>query len=245
MYVVQTKLQKLVTFRDIGEELVGYIKRVAELDIVKIHKLLNCIPSNMMHLFSHLKNLIVKECECLEEIFESNDDIMIKYLLINMRLLSLPKMKHIWKTHDQILAFQNLEWITIKQCDDLKYVFSDVSMATSLPSLNYLEVCECKKMEEIVGNNCVKTQHEAKIRFPSLEYIVLKKLPSLKCFSQSSFLCYVEMPQCFSIRTEDCPEMKTFWYKGIIYTPKLYEISVENTIFDKYEDVNEVIQQNN
>ena len=63
--VVQVELQKLETFKDINEELLGYIKRVTHLDIVNCHKLLNYIPSNMMHLFSHLKELFVTECECL------------------------------------------------------------------------------------------------------------------------------------------------------------------------------------
>jgi hypothetical protein len=42
----------------------------------------------------------------------------------------------------------------------------------------------------------------------------------------------------------DCPEMKTFWYHGILYTPSLQELHGDKTEFDPNEDVNEVILQN-
>jgi hypothetical protein len=51
------------------------------------------------------------------------------------------------------------------------------------------------------------------------------------------------MPNCESIRIDDCPKMKTFWFNGILYTPKLSEISMDNTEFDQEADVNEVIKQ--
>ena len=269
LYLVQAELQKLETFRDMDEELLGYIKSVADLHIVNCHrrifigipsnmmhlffcggrcyyKLSNCIPSNMMQFFSHLESLRVEECECLEEIFESNDS-MVEYELSIFILRYLPNLKHIWKSPGQILGFQQLGYIDIKQCNDLKYVFPDVSIATSLPKLWKIDVYECKKIEKIIGNNYnhVETQQQKakKIIFPKLNQITLGKLPSLKCFSQSSFPCYVEMPKCEWISVKDVPKMKTFWYEGILYTPRLRGIFVENIRFDKDEDVNEVIQQ--
>ena len=173
---------------------------------------------------------------------------MLEYRLSDLSLYSLPKLKHIWKSPGQILGFQNLEDIHIKQCNDLKYVFPDVSIATSLPKLWSISVCECKKIEEIIGNNYnhVESQQQKanKIIFPVYD-IRLEKLPSLKWFSQSSFPCCVEMPQCNLIKIVDCLKMKTFWDEGIIYTPRLYAFYVENINFDRDEDVNEVIQRHN
>lgn len=239
-------MQKLETFRDMNEELHGYIKRVSKLDIENCHKLLNCIPSNMMHLFSHVLRLSVIQCECLEEVFESNDN-MVHNELWEIQLLSLPKLKHIWKNHAQILGFKCLFHITIKGCNDLKCVFLDVSMATSLPRLTFIEVYECEKMEEIIGSNCVQAQqqHEAKIIFPSLKRIELKKLPRLKYFCRSSFPSYVELPYDYTISIEDCPLMKTFWDGGILYTPMIYKISVNYTESHSEKDVNEVILRHN
>jgi len=245
--VMQVELQKLDTFRDMHEELIGYIKRVKKFVILYRHKLWNCIPSNLMQLFSHVKSLTVKECECLEEIFESNDS-MLQCELEALELFSLPKLKLLWKNHGQIIGFEWLRHIMIEQCNNLEYVLPDVSVVTSLRSLVSIRVFECEKMKEIIGNNCNPinyVQQKAKIKFPKLEEILLEKLPSLKWFSQSSFPCYVDMPRCGWIVIKDCPKMKTFWYNGILYTPGLEGIYAEITEFDKDEDVNEVIQRQN
>ncbi|GAU44866.1 hypothetical protein TSUD_329220 [Trifolium subterraneum] len=239
----QVELQKLETFRDIvDEELLGYIKRVTKLVIVNFHKLLTCIPSNMMNLFSYLKILEVHECECIEEIFESNQS-MLQCELESLQLYSLPKLKHIWKNYDKILRFEYLCGIIIKQCNDLEYVLPDVGLVTSLPNLHYLHVYECEKMKEIIGNNCnpINCVQQKKIKFPKLFEMELFNLPSLKCFSHSCFPCYIEMPNFFLIRIKDCQQMKTFWYDGILYTPDLSFLFVDGNAFDKYEGLNEVI----
>ncbi|WJX75992.1 hypothetical protein P8452_59463 [Trifolium repens] len=241
-------LQKLKTFRNIvDKELIGYIKRVTSLDIVNCHNLLSCIPSNMMQLFSHLNFLIVKECDCLEEIFETND-YMLQCELWILHLFSLPKLKHIWKNQGgQIVGFKCLELIIIDGCNDLEHVFPDVSVVTSLPNLHRISVYNCEKMKKIIGNNCNPINylgHNAKIKFPkSLKQIGLVGLPSLECFGQSNFPCYVEMSNCNWIWIEDCPKMKTFWHDGILYTPNLDCVYVDARYRFKNEDVNEVIQR--
>lgn len=153
--------------------------------------------------------------------------------IMRHKIVSLPKLKHIWKNNASVLGFQNLLWITIDKCHDLKYVFPNVSIATSLLNLSYLCVYECNNMEEIIHNNSdsdsVSTQQqqqpkEGKNIFPSLKIIVLIELPSLKCFCQSSFPCHVELPQCEEITIEDCREMNTFWYDGTLHTPCLVDI---------------------
>ncbi|GAU21775.1 hypothetical protein TSUD_329000 [Trifolium subterraneum] len=242
----KVELQKSETFKDIDKKLLGYIKGVTNLEIVNCHKLRKCIPSNMMHLFSHLEKLEVGECDFLEEIFESND-YMLECELEDLNLFSLPKLKHIWKNHSQILGFKDLQCIIVKQCNYLEYVFPDVSMITSLPYLFKIVVCECEKMKEIVGNNCYPLncvqQKAKKIKFPSLGKIHLENLPNLKCFSQSSFPSYVELPMCYKIRIKDCPELKTFWDDGIVCTIKYFILSMDDSDFFDKLDVNEFIQQ--
>jgi hypothetical protein len=71
-------------------------------------------------------------------------------------LFYLPKLKHIWKNHGQILGFECLGRIGTVQCNDLEYAFPDVSMVTTLPNLVFIGVSECEKMKEIIGNNCVQ-----------------------------------------------------------------------------------------
>ncbi|XP_045797626.1 uncharacterized protein LOC123891776 [Trifolium pratense] len=239
---VQVELQKLKTFKDIDKVLLEYIKGVTVLEIVNCHKLQKCIPSNMMHLFLHLKDLTVGECDFLDEIFESNDCmLMLQCELWSLNLFSLPKLKHIWKNRGQILGFKCLKFIIVKQCNDLEYVFPDVTMVTSLPHLLHIDVRQCEKMKEIIGNNCVQ-QKANKIIFPSLRFIELKNLPNLKCFGQSSLPSYVELPEFHNIRIEDCQELKTFWDDGIVYT-RNFIISMDGSYFDDESDLNEFIQQ--
>jgi hypothetical protein len=240
-------LQKLKTFRNIvDQELIGYIKGLTRLDIVNCHNLLSCIPSNMMQLFSHLNTLSVDECDCLKEIFETND-YMLKCELSFLRLFSLPKLKHIWKNQGgQIVGFECLQKIFIEWCNDLEHVFPDVSEVKSLPNLYKISVRNCEKMKKIIGNNCNPINylgHNAKIKFPkSLTDISLIGLPSLECFGQSNFPCYVEMSNCNWLWIGGCPEMKTFWLDGILYTPDLKKFYVDVNEFNN-EDVNEVIQR--
>jgi hypothetical protein len=103
-------------------------------------------------------------------------------------------------------------------------------------------------MKKIIGNNCNPINylgHNAKIKFPkSLKEITLAGLPSLECFGQSNFPCYVEM-SCGWMWIKDCPKMKTFWHDGILYTPNLNRVNVNEHLWHEFknEDVNEVIQR--
>ena len=99
-------MRKLETFRwtEHNELLLDYITRVTKLDPIGYERLLNCVPSNMMHRFQHLKKLHVKECTSEIEIFESkevdvnNEDYGIMHCeLQTMYLHCLPKLTSIWK----------------------------------------------------------------------------------------------------------------------------------------------------
>jgi hypothetical protein len=106
---------------------------------------------------------------------------MLRCELKILHLFYLPKLKHIWKNHGQILGFECLGRIGTVQCNDLEYAFPDVSMVTTQPFqiwflLVWVNVRRWRRSLGIIVYN--------------------RRLPSLKCFSQSSFPCYVEMPQC-------------------------------------------------
>lgn len=259
--LVQTKLQKLENLMCLeqDEQLLGYIKRETRFVLERCNRLLNCISSTVMHLFSHLLSLVVGECELLEEIFESTDyesDNKVQYELQSLKLFSLPKMKHIWKNHGQRFCFQNLTWITISRCHDLKYVFPDISIVKSLPRWFSLVVSECNKMEEIIQCECdsnfsrgeeeQQQLNKAKIIFSTFIIIRLRKLPRLNCFLHSTFYCYVELLICRAITIQECPKMKEFCSQGNVYTPSLSYLRVEGTMYVDYDVdgvLNEVMRQ--
>ena len=152
---MQVELQKLeiltCTEQHQYQHLLAYITRETSLELDSCDKLLNCFPSNMMHLFHHIIELRVQECKCLEVIFESNNCGVME--LSQLELHSLPKLKHIWRNHGLILGFQKMSCLIISECHDLKFVFPNASIARSLPQLSQLEVSECNKMEETILND--------------------------------------------------------------------------------------------
>ncbi|MED6157562.1 hypothetical protein PIB30_024260 [Stylosanthes scabra] len=232
------ELQQLETLRCITEQhqyqhLLGYITWETKLEVERCHKLLTCVPSNMMHLFQHVKSLGVEQCECLEEIFESND-----YGGQGTQL----ELQHIWRNHASILGFEYLKYLTIRECHELKYVFPDVSVAKSLPQLEVLEVVECNKMKEIISSNNKHSipKKGAKIIFPMLSRIELEKLSSLSCFCPSYL--HFELPRCELIIIKECPKMETFCCFGTVYTPRLVSFWMEGRKFNT-NDVNEAIKE--
>ncbi|KAI4346781.1 hypothetical protein L6164_007649 [Bauhinia variegata] len=212
------------------EHLLGYLKRVTELAIEGCERLLNCVPSNMIHRFQHLKLLKVRECASLVEIFESkqvdtnegHDSKVYNYNLQEMHLYSLTKLMHLWRNlGGVILGFQNLKKLYIGRCDELKSVFSP-SSARSLLQLQELSIYECEMMEEIVSiedDRISEESNQAKIIFPALQSLTLYNLPNLKCFCSTTY--NFQLPLCRDITIKECSNMETSCY-GTKSTPEFF-----------------------
>ncbi|MED6211293.1 hypothetical protein PIB30_072338 [Stylosanthes scabra] len=248
----KVELQEVETFEGIDEKpqykhLVAYMSRVTSLQLENCNKLLKCVPSNTIHslLFQHLEQLHVQQCQIMEVVFEGNSTGIDKSELERMELRSLPKLKHIWRNNNSVIkGFENLTYLIISGCHDLKFVFADESVARSLPNLEELEVDECEEMEEIIennNNNKIVKQKVAKIIFPSLGSIKLKKLSKLKWFCSISSVCF-ELPRCKCIEIKECPKMESFCHAPL-YTPWLSTIKVDEAECDRHEEVNETIRQ--
>ena len=227
IFPFQAAFQRSETINWIEQDkiLLGYLTRITELVVEGCEKLLNCIPSNILHRLQHLKQLKVQECSSLVEIFESEGaeeadkyeehaDTMTfyEYNLQEIHLCSLPKLKYIWKNHGEgILGFQNLKKLRIGCCDSLRSVFPP-SVARTLVQLQELLVYECEMIEEKVtkeeegeSNNANKT-----IAFPELRWLTLHSLPKFKCFCSSNYK--FEMPSCRDITIKDCSKIETCCY---------------------------------
>ncbi|MED6204758.1 hypothetical protein PIB30_011996 [Stylosanthes scabra] len=243
----KVELQRLDTLACIEQDgyqhLLAYILRSRKLILDSCHKLITCIPSDMKNrlLFHHLEELNVEHCECLQVIFESNDFGGTE--LSSMRLSSLPKLKHIWRgLPGPLSSFTNLQYLTVKECHDMKFVFPNVSVAMNLSSLSQLIVSECNQMEEIIQKENVDNSFlskEDKVIFSALKYIDLEKLPELRYFCKSSFR--YELSSCTQIDIKECHKMETFC-SGTLCAPKLERIHVEGMKWDGNENINEVIK---
>ncbi|KAJ1380802.1 P-loop containing nucleoside triphosphate hydrolase [Sesbania bispinosa] len=236
---VALQTSETITCIEQDQHLLPHLRRDMELIVEGSEKLLHCVPSNMLHRFQHLKQLKVRDCGSLVEIFESegveaNGDegytkAQYNYNLQEMQLYALPKLMHIWKNHGEVLGFLNLKKLKIQCCQSLKSVFSS-SIARSLSQLQELSVQECDMIEEIITREEEKMSEEpkkVKIIFPALQWLTLYRLPSLRCFCSSNY--HLELPSCHDITITECPKMEAC--HGTIGTSELPFLSMKKNGF--------------
>lgn len=247
IFILQVALKMSETIRWMEQEqdkpLLDYLSKQTLLDLENCDKLLNCIPSIMIHRFQHIKVLQVQECGSLVEIFESEgvdsnegNNSLLQYEIHKLRLYSLPKLMHIWKNHGGILGFQNLKKLDVGSCNNLKNVIPP-SILRSLLQLEEISIYECETMEEIVAN---EETNEPMIILPKLSSLVLNHLSSLRCFYAGS--CSIELTSCDRIIIREC-SMQIFCC-GTVSTPKLKTFEFEDEKIDcPNEDLNKIIQQ--
>ncbi|XVF03198.1 hypothetical protein REPUB_Repub04eG0240900 [Reevesia pubescens] len=121
--------------------------------------------------------------------------------------LSSINIERIWSWSYSI---QNLTSFIIEGCGNLKHVLS-YSMAQCLHQLKYLEITECKCLQDIISTEeIIKEEHgkRALISFPRLNSLKLKGLQKLIGFCHEGYI--VEFPSLEILEIEQCPELKGF-----------------------------------
>ncbi|KAK2640638.1 hypothetical protein Ddye_028433 [Dipteronia dyeriana] len=106
-----------------------------------------------------------------------------KVLFPNLEALELSaiKVEKIW--HNQLPAncIQNLTRLILQGCGNLKNLFSS-SIANGFVQLQYLEICKCEVLEEIVVIEDSREGESNDILFPQLNYLRIEDLGNLKRF---------------------------------------------------------------
>ncbi|KAL3729810.1 hypothetical protein ACJRO7_026883, partial [Eucalyptus globulus] len=139
-------------------------------------------------------------------------------------------------------SFQNLTHLVVKNSSGLVHLVT-TSVVTNLVHLTYMGIIGCERMKEVVAGD---GNREGKvISFEKLEWLTLKHLPNLECFS-SIPSCIFRFPSLLYIKVEECPKMKTF-SKGTLSTPKLnygtlFRYKLEGN-WEKGDDLNTTIQK--
>ncbi|XP_052486478.1 uncharacterized protein LOC105767319 [Gossypium raimondii] len=119
-----------------------------------------CYGVSPTRFLQNLKQLIIKDCEELEVIFQI-DKLSEKMkrqtpLLSNLTILSLhslPKLKRIWEvkpSHRAIASLQSLKVVSIESCDNLKTIFSPC-LALSMLHLQELDIRYIDRLEQVIG----------------------------------------------------------------------------------------------
>ncbi|GKV47782.1 hypothetical protein SLEP1_g54646 [Rubroshorea leprosula] len=102
---------------------------------------------------------------------------------------------------------QNLRKLCVEGCGNLEYLLTS-SMVKSFEQLNWLKICDCNMMEEVIhAEESMDEEIMCKIFFPNLEFLLLQDLPKLTRFCSGN---YLELPCLWKLKISKCPVLKTF-----------------------------------
>ncbi|KAM4119363.1 hypothetical protein ACJW30_03G052800 [Castanea mollissima] len=124
--------------------------------------------------------------------------------------------------------FQNLRDLKVKGSGNLKYLLSS-STATFMVQLKYLDIEDCKVMEEVLLiEDLGEEEIIPKELFPQLELMILNDLPVLKRFCVGS---NIKFPSLKVMSIEKCPKLESFIFKpvssGMTLSKELKEVNSE------------------
>ncbi|KVI05092.1 hypothetical protein Ccrd_016590 [Cynara cardunculus var. scolymus] len=186
------------------------------LNVRGCEKLIHVGSTHMLARLQMLSKLYIEDCGSVEEIFvtehnvNQDDTIVSLFSLTELRLKSLPELKHIWWNTDSrcgALHFQNLSSLEVSGCAHLKYILS-TSITKGLVQLQELKVNLCELVEEIVSNDISVEDQVEVVVFPRLRTLELKNLPNLKSFCSINGM--LQLPSLRALKVMDCPKTRTF-----------------------------------
>ena len=198
--------------------------KIKELHVGNCKNLMSIFPPNMLRRLQNLEELMIEDCNLVEEVFEVSgenvDEICDKgsthlSVLRDLSLINLPKLKHVWASDlEAIFTFQNLREVKVSQCKTLKSLFL-VSVAKCLEQLGSLCIDDCELMEEIVAlEEGLETL--TKFVFPQITSLTLQSLPKLKCFYPRKHT--LEWPSLKSLTISKCDKVKIVASNGLSFT---------------------------
>ncbi|GLT60685.1 hypothetical protein SLA2020_334410 [Shorea laevis] len=212
-------LQKLQTVEICGceqlEEIIGSESKEGEkvtlpnLERLELDKLpqLKTIYSGSL-ICDSIKKITIRRCENIGSVFWSGFNSLpnLEYL----ELIDLKNLKSVFDEKGLGLSplvpptiFFSLKEIRVRQCDQLKKVFSSGWLLRCFQSLETIEVSGCSQMEELI----LSSEHEEeKVTLPKLERLELTMLPLLKSICSSSSVLICDSIQILRIR--NCEKLK-------------------------------------
>ncbi|KAF3970561.1 hypothetical protein CMV_005761 [Castanea mollissima] len=200
--------------------------------VLYCENLVNIFESNMLTRFQSLERLEVGYCGSLQEVFELQRlDVRESHAVtaIPLKILvlrCLPKMKQVWnKDFQGIFSFQNLQLISVWECESLKSLFP-ASMARCLMQLEDLRIEDCG-VEEIVSREEI-AKVAARFVFPKVTLLVLRKLPKLKWFCRG--LHTSKWPLLKELEVHACDQIEIFASKILNFQETVEQSQLEASI---------------
>ncbi|KAF8006541.1 hypothetical protein BT93_K0749 [Corymbia citriodora subsp. variegata] len=190
--------------------------------------------------FRKLELLIVTNCGSLEAIFLVEEINMSKaptassFLLRQLNLERLPKLKHVWSGHPGgTLKFERLKWFKATECESLQSLFPS-SVAKSMTQLEQLLVTSCGMEEIIAEEDGAGTSEGGDLFFPRLTKLTLVKLPELRSFYKNPSV-WPLLPALFHVEKVQllilALSLYLHWFK---IERVFFRLHVRNSILDHF-----------
>jgi len=186
---LKTLMLKLGTNIHLEHGIKALIKGVENLYLDDVDGIQNVLYQLNREGFPFLKHLHIQNNANMKHIVDSKDkrnQIHVSFpILETLVLLNLKNLEHICHGPISITSFGSLNAIKVKNCVQLKYLFS-FTMVKGLSHLSKIEVCQCNFMKDIVfeDNNSSANNDiiDEKIEFLLLRSLTLEHLETLDNF---------------------------------------------------------------
>lgn len=228
--LVISRMDALETLWD-NEATLGSFSKLKKVDIRHCKKLVTVFPNYMLNRLTNLERLNVIDCSSLAEIFQVKvpiikgnqvSPIAAIHHLKELKLLRLPKLKHIWSSDPhRFLSYPHLQLVHTIHCQSLLNLFP-VSIAKDLIQLEDLKIQFCG-VEEIVAKRDEDEDEDASFVLSGLTSLSLWNLFEFKRFYPGKYTL-----DCPSLKLLDVRHCKSF---------KLMEGTLENSSFPVVEEV--------
>ncbi|KAI9403472.1 hypothetical protein POPTR_001G427210v4 [Populus trichocarpa] len=192
-------------------------------------------PARLRQGLKNLKEVVIDNCESLEEVFELGEEKELPLLssLTKLELSRLPELKCIWKGPTSHVSLQSLNFLELGYLDKLAFIFTP-SLAQSLPQLQTLDITACGELKHIIreedGEREIIPESPC---FPQLKNIFIQRCGKLEYVFPVSMS--PSLPNLEQMTIYYADNLKQIFYSGegdalttdgIIKFPQLRELSL-------------------
>ncbi|KAG8492798.1 hypothetical protein CXB51_010228 [Gossypium anomalum] len=164
-------------------------QNLTELNVGNCRSLRYIFSPTIAQYLPRLSELHISDCEELEQIIDKDQT----------------SSQH----HLQPICFPSLAGVSIRDCENLKYLFPITSAHGGLPKLGAISIRNVSKLEHVFeGDEAnVSTDEEKVIHLPQLTYLDLDKLPNLISFGPVGY--HFVFPSLEYLDVKGCPNLTT------------------------------------
>ncbi|KAL9403404.1 hypothetical protein Peur_000376 [Populus x canadensis] len=135
-----------------------FLHKLESVEVGSCRDVVTLFPARLRQGLKNLKEVIVRSCKSLEEVFELGEadegsseekELPLLSSLTELKLYWLPELKSIWKGPTRHVSLQSLARLELESLDKLTFIFTP-SLAQSLSKLESLIIRNCGELKHII-----------------------------------------------------------------------------------------------